>query len=988
MHYYFNRLKERVSLLGNHHQKYIHTIEKHLDPMVESLENAGQIENIHLWRGSRRPRQEMDVILNVASSFDEKLTFLACYYSLQILHLNLRSIDVLMLNLTAAEDRISIYKQFMLNTGAEFRILTAAYMQTLLELFSNSSPIPEFTMLGVGSLAHQDDIDVGVIDDGSQDREALNLVIGRLRKEMFKWATELHFYLSEHVGSQFYTASIDEYKELLDNEIQDFVIINEMLSAVPILGSENLFEIFEREITNRYHYHSNRDNKFHEGYLRGILGEIRSFLFRHISEDKLNPKDDALRMISGIIFSGKTIFRIYRGNRWDVLSQLSRKDSSRRHLYQNLEKSLTFLEIFRHLFQLFIGLEEELFLDEHDVVEHMSIVATTLGYRDMGAISAWDHLLIHYHEYVELAHNTCSRLLGDVTDHIKSVSVFADKIKSAWYPEPYRSYPGNLAVDFLKVSDFFKGTKFWDDILESLEAEDSHVLENFINDFKLLKPRYQKVLFEKYGKTVQYSILSMMSFLIILSRNKRKLDIEDLIVCFNQEFLKNLALCDNRILRVTKVFYQYPQLINTYLSTLDTPQQQQFASVLQGDLWEPEQERSRELLLNLCKLHSNTSHYFKRFFTRVVSKYPEYIKYLKDTASLAQISKGFLGSIESLDNFEDKKNQLGDYHDLEFLRVGLDALQGIPIEQIDVEFTEFSDYYMQLLFDICKQAVNEQIGGPIATRDLIAIYTAGGYAREQAFDDDYDLIIMLNEKDEDIRQYCNRIIMMMNSEIVKRGIMPHYRFADHFGHYVTLIDDLDGFFGQEDENTFIEKSQMLGARRIVGSSKFQKKFEDRIIHRHIYEKCDQYIEQMIKEMKSRHRDKRNIKDKNLNVKEGIGGLRDIEILLLIYKAKFKLTEPLNRKLLQTICELNKDHTQELCCLMKHFDFLKRLRDLYRLTVSAGNILKTEYLSQAAKIIGYKDDKSESATDKLVQDYYTCTEQVHTIVKRLIDSVHK
>lgn len=988
MHHYFNRLKERVSLLGNHHQKYIHTIEQHLDPMVESLENAGKIEDIHLWRGSMRPRQEMEIILNVANSFDEQLTFLACYYSLQILHLNLRSIDVLMLNLTAAEDRISIYKQFMLNTGAEFRKLTAAYMQKLLNLFSNSTPLPEFTMLGVGSLAHQDDIDVGVIDDGSPNRERLNVVVGRVRKEMFKWATELHFYLSEHVGSQFYTASIDEYKDLLGDHIQDFVIISEMLSAVPILGSQTLFESFEREITHRYHYHSNRDNKYHEAYLRGILGEIRSFLFRHINEDKLNPKDDALRMISGVIFSGKTIFRIYRGNRWDVLSLLSRKDSSRRSLYQELEESMTFLEIFRHMFQLFIGLEEEVYLDDRDMVENMSNVAKTLGYRDMGAISAWDHLLIHYHEYVDLAHNTCSRLLGDVTEHIKSISVFAEKIKSAWYQEPYRSYPGNLAIDFLKVSDFFKGTKFWDDILESLEAEDSHVLENFINDFKMLKPRYQNILFEKYGKTVQYSILAMMSFLIILSKNKRKLDIEEIFICFNQEFLKNLAISENKILRVTKVFYQYPQLINEYLSTLDTPQQRQFMSILQGDLWEPEQERSRELLLNLCELHSNTSHYFKRFFTRVVSKYPEYIQYLKDTASLAQISKGFLGSIESLDNFEDKKNQLGDYHDLEFFRVGLEALQGIPIERIDADFTEFSDYYMQLLFDICKQAVNEQIGGPIATRDLIAIYTAGGYAREQAFDDDYDLIILLNEKDEDVRQYCNRIIMMMNSEIVKRGIMPHYRFADHFGHYVTLIDDLDEFFNQNDENKFIDKSQMLGARMIVGSTKFQKRFQNRIIRQHIYEKSDQYIGQMVGEMESRHRDKRNIKNKNLNVKEGVGGLRDIEIIMLIYKAKYQLSEPLNRKLLETICELDSNHKKELCSLMKHFDFLKRLRDLYRLTVSAGNILKTEYLGQAAKIFGYTDEKSKTATEKLVSDYYACTQQVYDTVERLIDSIYK
>jgi len=977
---YFNRLKERVSQLGNHHQKYIRTIEKYLDPMVGSLEDAGKIEDIHLWRGASRLSREMDVILGVANSLTEKLTYLACYYSLQILHLNLRSIDVLKLNLTSTEDRYSIYKPFMLQTGAEFRKLTGTYMQKLLDLFFNSRTPSEFTMLGVGSLAHQDDIDVGVIDDGSPEREELNIAIGKIRMEMFKWATELHFYLSEHVGSQFYTASIQEYKALLDRQIQDFVIISEMLNAVTIIGSQRLFDQFEQEITYRYYYHSFRDNKFHEGYLRGILGEIRSLLLRQINEEKLNPKDDALRMVSVIILAAKTVFRIYRGNRWDVLNILARKDSSRKHIYLELEKVLTFLEIFRHLYQLFIGLEEDIYLDDSETVNNLQIIATTLGYSDMGAISAWDHLLIHYHEHVELAKSISSRLIQDVTEHLKSVSIFSNKLKSAWYPDPYRSYPGNMAIDFLRDSSFFKGAKFWNDILEAIEAEDSHVLENFIKDFHQLKPRYQKVLIEKYGKAARNTVYTMISFLIILWKTRRKLGTEQLCNLLNQSFLKNLDESTDRVIRLTKVFHQYPHLINQYLSTLDLSLQNQFKDLLDQELWEPEQQKSKELLIKLCDIHCNTSHYFKRFFTRVVSQYPIYIQYFQDTPQLAQISKGILSYIDSLNTFEEKKKQLGDYHDLEFLRVGLEALQGVSIEKIDAEFTDFSDSYLQMLFDICKQAVNERIGGYKPTRDLIAIYTAGGYAREQAFDDDYDLIIFLNEKDEDIRDYCTQIIKMMNTEIVKRGIMPHYRFADHFGHYITLVDDLDVLFSKQGEDAFIDKSQILGARMIVGSSKFQKEFEDRIIWRHIYDKYNQYKNQMIHEMKSRHQDERNT---NLNVKECKGGLRDIEILLLIYKARYKLKEPVNRKLMETICEVDTKHKQDLCALNKHFNFLKQLRDLYRLTVFAGNDLKVEYLDQVAKIMGYQDNLSKKAGDKLVLDYYRCTEQTHQIVQRLI-----
>ncbi len=983
---YLNRLKERVSKFGNHHHKYVRTIEKYLDPMVRSLENAGRIEDIHLWKGTSRLSQEMDVVLGVANTLEEKLTYLACYYSLQMLHLNLRSTDVLTLNLTAGEDRVSAYKRFMLQTGAEFKMLTTTYMQKLLDLFFDYKPYPEFTMLSVGSLAHQDDIDVGVLDEGSPEREVLNLVIGKIRHEMFKWATELHFYLSERIGSQFYTSSIREYKEQLDKEAVDFVMITEMLNAVPILGSQRLFEQFEQEIIYRYHYLSHRDNKFHEAYLRGILGEIRSFLLLKINENRLNPKDDALRMISGIIYAGKTIFRIYRGNRWDILDALMRQDSRRKDIYIEIEKVLTFLEIFRHLFQLFIGLEEDIFLNDPATASNMEIVAKTMGYRDVGAINAWDHLLIHYHENVEKAKTLISRLLQDVTEHVKSISIFSNMIKSAWYPEPYRSYPGNLAIDFLKESRFFQGARFWDDVLEALKAEDSHVLENFIKDLRLLKPRHRQIVIEKYGKAARNAIYAMISFLLILIKNKHDLCIEELCKQFNRSFLHNLAECDDRVLRLTKVFRQYPALINEYLHALCIELQQQFASLLDAELWEPEQQQSKQLLVKLCEIHYHTSHYFKRFFTRVVSQYPVYIQYLENASKLAQISKGILSYIDSLTTFEEKKKRLGDYHDLEFLRVGLEALQGVPIEKIDAEFTEFSDSYLQMLFDICKQAVDEKIGGSIPTRDLIAILTAGGYAREQAFDDDFDLIILLNEKDEAIRNYCNQIVVLMNSEIVKRGIMPHYRLADHFGGYITLVDDLEHYFSTQKDEAFIDKSQILGARMIVGSTNFQKQFEARIIQQHIFEKYDQYKDQMLKEMNARHHDKQNIKSHNLNVKEGVGGLRDIEIMLLIYKARYRLKQPVNRKLMETICEVDTKHKDNLCRLNKNFNFLKQLRDLYRLTVFAGNELKIEYLEPAAKIMGYQNNQTEKAVDRLIWDYYLCTKESHEIIEKLLEDL--
>jgi glutamine synthetase adenylyltransferase len=455
----------------------------------------------------------------------------------------------------------------------------------------------------------------------------------------------------------------------------------------------------------------------------------------------------------------------------------------------------------------------------------------------------------------------------------------------------------------------------------------------------------------------------------------------------NETFLKNLWHNSiDPIPRMMRVFRWYPNLINEFLATLTTDQQQRFFSFFDRNIWEPEQQKYKELLLSLCEIHLNTSHYFKRFFTIIVSKHPNYIQYLKDTFSLRQIAKGMLGTIDSITDYVEQKKQLNSYHDLEFLRVGLEALQGAPFDKINEQFTEFSDNYLQILFDICKQEVDRQLGGPTHTRDLIAIYATGGHAREQAFDDDWDLIVLLNEKDESLREYCNRIIAMMNSEIISRGTMPHYRFADHFGYYVTLVDDLDELFSRNDPEVFIDKSQVLSARMIVGSTKFQKDFEEKIIRPHIFENCRFYAEQMVKELKSRHNDAAKYNNKNIDIKEGIGGLRDIEFLLLIFKAKYNLREPLNWKLINNICETASEHRESLTKLKEHGDFLKQLRDLYRLAVSADDVLQTDQLDTVARIMNYENDPEKTRVEKLIAEYHKRSADVNQIVSQFLENM--
>ncbi|NIM20597.1 MAG: hypothetical protein GTO51_10275 [Candidatus Latescibacteria bacterium] len=979
----FDRLVENVRLLGNHHLKYLRNIEANKDHLIESLEAKGKIDQVHLWKSAQDISGEMDVILEVGDSLQEKLYFLGCYFALQFLHMNLMVKDVLVLDLTSSVNRNRAYRDFMFQSGLKFRSLSTCYMKRLLDLFIPDEERPEFVMCAVGTRADQDDIDIGIVDDGSEKRGNFTKAIGKLRAEMLKYASCLHFYLSEHVGTQGYSASIYEYRQLLDKEIHDFIIITEMLGAAPVLGSEALFDQFKREITWRYHYDRKQDNKYHEGYLRGILGEIRSLLIRQVKPDSLHLKDDGLRMLKSMIYVEKTIFQIDKVNFWEIINELRMKDPIRRETYDRMERALTFLEIFRHLTQLFVIQEEEIILGETATADNMAPVAECMGYKDVGGIKAWDHLLIHYYEHVQLAKDIVGTLLKFATEHLESISVFSILARYSKDSEEWASEKRNLAVDFSNTSRFFRGTKFWDDILEALEADDGELLERFVTDFNSLEERYRKNLVERYGACSTYTFYAFISFLVILSENQRRLKCQGLCEDLNMAFLNTAEKTEDRISKLAKLFYQYPKLINEYLMTLDDEKLIRVEKILEQDVWETEIAVSKEKLKRLCQLHYRNSRYFKRFFIRVVRKYPKYVQYLDQTEKLRQIAKGLLGMVDNLNDCDEKIKALGDYYDLEFLRVGLETLQGVPIGVTNTEFTEFSDTYLQVLFDVCKQCVDEEIGEKVATRDLLAVFAAGGHAREQAYDDDYDIIILLNSRDEDMRKYCNRIVTRMNSEIIKRGTLPHYRFADHFGHFVTLIDDLDVLLSQDHAEAFIDKSQILGSRMVIGSRKFEKDFIERIIHPHIFSKSREYISQMIAEIESRHRDRRNMIVRDINVKEGIGGLRDIEMILLIYKAKFGLREPINRKLMATLAEIDMRRGEDFRILADAFDFLKNVRDIYRLTVSAGDVLRPEYLGRAAEILGFKHKNKSTPIEQLLADYHKCSTQVARIVDRML-----
>lgn len=931
----------RIAAFGNHYQKYVSNIEKNFDALVSLIDAQHLFDQFQLLRFSSQPAREMRLIAAFIEDRDTLLEMLGCYYAIQILLMNIKALDVLQLNLSLSADRFRDYHNFLFQTGLDFRLLSGAYMSVLLDIFLPKVQRPDFVACGVGTRVDQDDIDLGVIDRGGDRRYIITKAFDALNREMLKNASALHFHLSEHVGKQGYSASIQEYHELLDPEIQDFVILSEMLNAVPILGRLPLFREFKREILDRYYYHRHQDNKYHEGCLRGLLGEIRDLTLKEIPDHVLNPKRDALRMLKAVIFAMKTYRGIHRNTTLEVLDVLIKTDRASREDYLKIHQAHTFFETFRFLYQLLVVQDEDIYLEEDFIPHNLQGVAKAMGYEDKSCTPAYTQLLIHYRDYLKIARQGTKNLLSQLTQHLNKTTIFAPVI---WGEnQKNRGEATNLAVEFMRASVFFQGTRFWDDLLSILD-NDEGTLNRFLNGFMTLDESRRMSLIKTYIRWGSLSPIALISLITIITRHNPNLVDSAFINTFLKGFIQQQETTQDTISRLCYALNFAPQMMNDFLELLDDKYLNRLIEILEQPIWKPEIQNAQQNLVILCQLYRDSSYYFRRFIQRVFNSYALYILSLNNPAKFAQLADGLLRNLDNFSTLSQKVGKLGDYYDFEFLRLGIQLLNGGNFEDINKQFTIFSDNYIRMLYELCRSEVIQEMDFHFPeTRDLLAIFVAGGHARSQSFDDDYDLIILLNSNDKDILKFANRIILKMNKRIIKRSIMTHYRFADRFKNYVTTFGDLIGFFNKPDEYAFIDISQLLGARMVVGSAHFQEAFDQEIINPFVFDNKRSFITSLKKEIISRH-DYQAIKG-TVNIKESPGGLRDIENFLFILKSYYIIKTPISPRLFNQLGDYLTERIPILEELQENYYFLKHVRDLFRLIVADSDVLVTKYLAK-------------------------------------------
>jgi hypothetical protein len=935
-----NDLLERAQELGNHYQKNIQIIRKILPDFHEYLARKGISEYVSLIQPSCQYTEDMSFITHLNIDQRMVLDFLGCYFSLQLLWCNLSFLDWLDFNLNRNIPIQKLYRRFILRSGLSFRHLTAAYMQNLLKVLKEQKSLPQFVIMGVGTRSDQDDIDVGIVDDGSENRAFLNQVIDKMGVEMMRFASNFHFHLSEHVGTQVYSASIQEYQSLLENKIGNFVILTEMLGAAYIIGDYKLFELFQKEVTQRY-YQSRSRNKYHEGYLRGIIGEVGDLLARPIDKEFFHPKFDGLRIIKNLVYAYKTIFGISKVNPWEILDELKRIQPELRKYVQKLEVHLSFLEIFRYLYQQLVVQEEHIHVLDENIIENLQRVALTLHYINFGPLQAVYQLLDDYQKHVQHMRQIIPIFLQDLAEHLVEISSFKHL-----FTKHHR--PKKIIEKLLNELNFFEGVHFWEDLffwIKSSSINSQSILLRELCEMPLVeRSRIFKNLSERTGNNPEF-ILRFCSLLEIPDYFE-KCDLQnELFSVYLLKYFHDTQLIGNFIHLYRKDPVMFCRTLQyCHLDNLKKLREFICQKSLKGDM-----ASDQKNLTDLLELMQNCSYYFKRIIKNVFSQFPDYACFIRSPDLLCKESRKLLRSLPFKESFAQKKIDLATFFDLKFLEIGLETFNGASIQEINHGFTDFVNQYSRHLFEICLHTVikNRRLRSQILSHCLI--YSCGGNGREQAFDDDFDLIIVEDFQNSNERSLFREIIALFNSELVKRGTLPHLRFTHHFGEYSCPYEGLKVLLQSDYPERHIDRSQILECRLVVGDKFFHQKFIKEIVKDIIFAESAEYIRRMIEEIKERHSVTAQFRDECANIKECKGGLRDIEMVTLIYKTHYHLLETNPYQLIHQFCLKNKKFKINWRKIENALQFLQRFRYVYRLTISAEDQINRDLLEQVARV---------------------------------------
>ncbi|MCD4653299.1 hypothetical protein K8T06_05135, partial [bacterium] len=356
---------------------------------------------------------------------------------------------------------------------------------------------------------------------------------------------------------------------------------------------------------------------------------------------------------------------------------------------------------------------------------------------------------------------------------------------------------------------------------------------------------------------------------------------------------------------------------------------------------------------------------------------PELVTYIDNLPHLDRIGQLLWAELSDGKDPTDLKARLSIYYQYGFCRYGLEVFRKPGnLRTFYRNYHSFFRRYFRWLYRAAqwsietRRNVSQEFRSQDEDDQPIAIFCTGGYAREEAFENDIDLFIVCGDGDLEFLKYASMIVNEMNRELNKQGISTHHRFAELFNSFVIPMSRMEEKLLTPQDDDFIEWAQLMGARLLVGSQSYDRALKD-MLERRLFSHPERFIGCLLNEIVNRRRTYSESKTKSVNVKENPGSLRDIQTIIQACQAFIGDREPDIWKTLNNLKEKLPELKSEFTILERVYKFLRTFKDIYYLCMSPEDEMIRDRLIQVSRQMGIetgKENSNEGTAPRLINSY--------------------
>jgi len=314
--------------------------------------------------------------------------------------------------------------------------------------------------------------------------------------------------------------------------------------------------------------------------------------------------------------------------------------------------------------------------------------------------------------------------------------------------------------------------------------------------------------------------------------------------------------------------------------------------------------------------------------------------------------------------YEDRRDLLlqasRDYLESERAVIRSEHEGGASGRQVVERLTAMTDDLMRTLYDAVAVDLPDASG---AACSLLAI---GGYGRGELNPrSDIDLMFYFHGKDRSVAE-----------QVSERMLYLLWDLSLDVGYSVrTAADCLDMA-----EKDITARTAILDGRFLAGSEELFEDFRRQVLSQALGRNSTGFIRRKQEESARRlAKYGSSVYLLEPNIKEGEGGLRDLQAAVWILRVKFKASG-LRDLVIKGVMSEN-----ELEAIEEAHDYLWRIRNqLHYLSSRKNDQLHFEQQEQIARFLGFKDSKKAPAVERFMQDYYFRATQVEHLASVLVN----